>query len=70
MFEIGSIPEESCSEDMVAAGADNDQVMNVNVEGLVFESLNYAVIDSACTSTVFGEEWLQCYMDSLDKTKC
>ena len=33
---------------------------------LLNESANSAVLDSACTSTVAGETWMNCYMDSLD----
>lgn len=33
---------------------------------LLAESANAAVLDSACTSTVAGETWMNCYMDSLD----
>ena len=33
---------------------------------LLAESANSAVLDSACTSTVAGETWMNCYMDSLD----
>ena len=33
---------------------------------LLTESANSAVLDSACTSTVAGETWMKCYMDSLD----
>ena len=35
---------------------------------LLAESANSAVLDSACTSTVAGEIWMNCYMDSLDPT--
>ena len=33
---------------------------------LVAETVNCAILDSACTSTVCGEGWLRCYLDSLD----
>ena len=33
---------------------------------LLAESANSAVLDSACTSTVAGETWMNCYMDSLE----
>ena len=33
---------------------------------LLAESANSAVLDSACTSTVAGETWINCYMNSLD----
>ena len=31
------------------------------------ETTNYAILDSACTSTVCGETWLKCFLDSMDK---
>ena len=37
------------------------------MEVLVSESINSAVLDSACTSTVAGEGWIRCYLDTLDK---
>ena len=33
---------------------------------LMSESANSAVLDSACTSTVAGQAWMDCYIDSLD----
>ncbi|CAL4132571.1 unnamed protein product, partial [Meganyctiphanes norvegica] len=33
---------------------------------LVAETLNCAVLDSACSSTVCGQGWMTCYLDSLD----
>ena len=32
------------------------------------EARNCAVLDSACTSTVCGKEWLNCYLDSLTES--
>ena len=29
------------------------------------EALNLAVLDSGCTKTACGEEWLKCYIDSV-----
>ena len=29
------------------------------------ESRNCAVLDTACTSTMCGDRWLQCYLDTL-----
>ena len=44
--------------------------MNLNsaLEEVCFmaETVNCAILDSACTSTVCGVAWLTCYMDSLD----
>ena len=43
---------------------------NVNsaLEEICFmaETINCAILDSACTSTVCGNAWLTCYLDSLD----
>ena len=36
------------------------------MEIFVSETLNSALLDSGCTSTVCGENWLKCYLDSLD----
>ena len=35
------------------------------MQDLVGESLNSAVLDSVCNSTVAGEEWLKCCFDTL-----
>ena len=34
---------------------------------LVSDSFNCAVLDSACSSTVCGEDWINCYLETLDK---
>ena len=36
---------------------------------LVSESINAAILDSACSSTVTGEAWIKCYLDTLSNTK-
>ena len=36
---------------------------------LLSESLNAAVLDSACSSTVTGEKWISCYLESLSVEK-
>lgn len=33
---------------------------------LVGETLSMAILDSGCTKTVCGEEWLQCYLNTLN----
>lgn len=48
--------EDVSVKDPVMSSSDNCQVMDVKVEGLVSESLNHAILDSACTSTVCGED--------------
>ena len=35
------------------------------IQHLGRESRNCAVLDTACTSTVCGDRWLQCYLDTL-----
>ena len=37
------------------------------IQNFLWETLNLAVLDSGCTKTVCGEEWLKCYIDSLGK---
>jgi transposase InsO family protein len=36
------------------------------MQALTSETMQSAVLDSACSSTVAGEAWMQCYLDSLD----
>ena len=31
----------------------------------VSEAFNHALLDSGCTSTVCGTDWINCYLDSL-----
>ena len=37
------------------------------MEALMVESFNYAILDSACTSTVCGTDWLQSYLQTLSE---
>ena len=30
------------------------------------DSFNCAILDSGCSSTVCGEDWINCYMETLD----
>ena len=39
------------------------------IQVLLSESINAAVLDSACSSTVAGDKWMQCYVDSLSTQK-
>ena len=41
----------------------------MNISQLGTEAKNSVVLDSACSSTVCGKEWLKTYIDSLCKTK-
>ena len=36
-----------------------------DIQRLGYESRNCVVLDTACTSTVCGDRWLQCYLDTL-----
>ncbi len=36
---------------------------------LVSETINSAVLDSGCSSTVTGETWMKCYLDTLSEDK-
>ena len=35
------------------------------MDTIIGETLSMAVIDSGCTKTVCGQEWLDCYLQSL-----
>ena len=35
--------------------------------GIMLESFNYAILDSACTSTVCGIDWLKSYTETLSE---
>ena len=37
------------------------------IENFLGETLNLAVLESGCTKTVCGEEWLRCYIDTLSE---
>ena len=39
---------------------------NTDETCLVAEAVNCAIVDTACTSTVCGQAWLTCFLDSLD----
>ena len=44
---------------------------NTEMSVLMLEAANSAVLDSACSSTVSGKDWLNCYLDSLtEDEKC
>ena len=55
---------------MVADNESTDQDCFVNSKpnlgSLVYETLACAVIDSGCTKTVVGRNWVNCYRDTLD----
>ena len=37
------------------------------LQNFLGKTLNLAVLDSGCTMTVCGEEWLKCYANSLSE---
>ena len=41
------------------------QLLEETMETLVGETLSMAVLDSGCTKTVCGENWLNCYLETL-----
>ena len=41
------------------------EVQKCYVQNFLGETLNLAVLDSGCTKTVCGQEWLKCYIESL-----
>ena len=43
------------------------EVQKCFIENFLGETLNLAVLDSGCTKTVCGEEWLKCYIDTLSE---
>ena len=45
------------------------EVQKCFIEIFLGETLNMAVLDSGCTKTVCGEEWLRCYIDTLSEIK-
>ncbi|KAK3889494.1 hypothetical protein Pcinc_006466 [Petrolisthes cinctipes] len=61
--------EDVSVEDPIMSSSYNYQVIDVKIEGLIGKSLNHSILDSACTSTVCGEDWLKCYLESLDDEK-
>ena len=65
----------SCPKNVYINNVDEetDECLMASVRGstemtaLVVESFNCAVLDSACTSTVCGNDWLQSYMHALSE---
>ena len=39
------------------------------IQTLLNESMNAAILDSACSSTVAGKIWMKCYLDTLSEEK-
>ena len=45
----------------------NCEVESSYIESFLGETLNKAILDSGCINTVCGEEWMKCYLNSLDE---
>ena len=43
----------------------DDEIEHCFVEQIVSETLNCALVDSGCSSSVCGKNWLTCYVDTL-----
>ncbi len=52
-------------EEFVLFTGDQENELQV----LVGEAFNSAILDSACSSTVTGKAWMHCFMDTLDADK-
>ena len=46
-------------------GCTSGEVKQGNLHALVEESKGHAVLDSGCTTTVCGEQWLSTYLENL-----
>ncbi|KAK3862089.1 hypothetical protein Pcinc_032015 [Petrolisthes cinctipes] len=66
VFEVDSTREFNPGDPLVT-GEDDCQVFKVNVGGLMAESFSCAILDSACTTTVCGKDWPECYLDLLEE---
>lgn len=45
----------------------NSEIESCYIESFLGETFNKAILDSGCINTVCGEEWMKCYLDSLDE---
>lgn len=59
--------ETTTEEEILLTGSIGVHPVQEEMKVLVAESLNCAVLDCACTSTVCGDDWLKCYLDSLSE---
>ena len=58
------------NESLICCDFDINEVYKVEkCNELVRESFDYAILDTACSSTVCGEEWLSIFMDGLSHDK-
>ena len=58
VYESAQVPQENIT---LFTGADENAMCL-----LTYEARNAAVLDSACSSTVAGRNWVKCYLDSLN----
>ena len=66
MSKVNITSEEKSEKVVLFTGANRQ-----NVAQLGSEARNCAVLDSACSSTVCGEQWLNCYLESLpEEDRC
>jgi transposase InsO family protein len=64
--EYGYENDEEVQVTLLTAESDMDSKMN----SLLGETIGSVLLDSGCSKTVCGEQWLQCFMDTLtDKEK-
>ena len=64
--EVGDVELESGeSDDVEVVLVDQQADSSDALEKLVSETLNCGTVDSGCSLTVCGENWLQCYLDML-----
>ena len=61
MVMMGSATDNDAENVVLFSGSDKQ-----NMDELGIEACNCAVLDCACSSTVCGKRWLNCYLDSLD----
>lgn len=60
MAKVNITSEETSEHVVLFTGADRESTSQLGSE-----ARNCAVLDSACSSTVCGEQWLNCYLESL-----
>ena len=60
-----NVVEDSEENVVLFTGYNNDIQTKLNVAQLTVDARNSAVLDCACSSTVCGQNWMDCYIDSL-----
>lgn len=61
-YEQHEDPDEEVQITLLAGENDIDSKMHC----LLGETIGAALLDSGCSKTVCGEQWLECFMDTLD----